>query len=127
MEATTENSSRDRETDAAGARGLINLVFAALPVLACLLGGATQKWSEGIIVALLGLYLLFAPPRVSLGLATNLVLLAFFGLTLLGFVPSHYFFASTWRAAMLHDLNIALPATLSAQPWISGSCVVSVV
>ena len=51
--------------------------LALLPVLACFLAGGTQKWGEGIVVALLGIYLLVRPPRFSLGLAINLVLLAF--------------------------------------------------
>ena len=42
---------------------------ALLPVLACFLGGATEKWSEGIVVALLGFILLVNPPRLSLGWA----------------------------------------------------------
>lgn len=125
--ATPEISARERESDTFGARSLINLAFPLLPVLACFLGGGTQKWAEGIVVALLGIYLLVSPPRVSLGLATNLVFFAFFVLTLLAFVPAHYFFPSTWRVAMTQDLNIALPNTLSAQPWISAGCMISVV
>jgi len=128
MEAgTPEISLHEREPEALGVRSLTNLAFAFLPVLACLLGGATQKWAEGIVVALLGIYLLASPPRSSLGLATNLVFFAFLILALLAFVPVHYFFQSTWRAAMVQDLNIALPNTLSAQPWISAGCMVSVV
>ena len=50
--------------------------LALLPVLACFLGGATQKWSAGIVVALLGIFVLARPPRFSLGLAINLALLA---------------------------------------------------
>ena len=36
----------------APARWWLNLAVPVLPVLACFLGGATQKWSEGIVVAL---------------------------------------------------------------------------
>ena len=50
--------------------------LALLPVLACFLGGATQKWGEGIVFALLGIFLIARPPRYSLGLAINLVLVA---------------------------------------------------
>ncbi len=41
-----------------------NAALALLPVLACFLGGATEKWAEGIVIALLGLFLLVRPPRV---------------------------------------------------------------
>ena len=34
-------------------------------------GGATAKWAEGIVVAFLGLFLIFQPPERSLGWATN--------------------------------------------------------
>ena len=127
METTTpKTSSREREFTSGG-RGLTNLAFASLPVLACFLGGTTQKWAEGLVVAILGLYLIALPPRGSLGFVTNLVFLAFFALGLVAFVPAHYFFASTWRTAMSRDLNIQLPDTVSAQPWISATCLISVV
>jgi O-antigen ligase len=119
-------SSRDRAGDAT-TRGLINVAFACLPVLACFLGGGTQKWAEGIIVAILGIYLIASPPRFSLGLATNLVFLALIALAAFAFLPAHYFFSSTWRAAMTDDLGIVLPNTVSAQPWITFGCLVSVV
>jgi len=72
---THEGSSHERHNATPG-RGLSHAFIALLPVLACFLGGGTQKWGEGIVVALLGLYLLANPPRFSLGLALNLVLLA---------------------------------------------------
>ena len=40
-----------------------DLATALLPVLACFLGGATEKWAEGIVIALLGLLLISNPPR----------------------------------------------------------------
>ena len=55
------------------------LAVALLPVLACFLGGSTEKWSEGIVVAALGLWLVFDPPRHSLGKWLNAV---FIGLIL---------------------------------------------
>ncbi len=102
-----------------------NAAFALLPVLACFLGGATEKWAEGIVVAFLGLFLLVRPPRSSLGVATNIVFLALIALAALAFSPAHYFFPSTWRAAVINDFGISLPITLTAQPWITASCLVS--
>jgi O-antigen ligase len=121
-----QTPSRDRESGAT-TRGLINVAFACLPVLACFLGGGTQKWAEGIVVAVLGIYLLVWPPRFSLGLATNLVFLALIALAALSFLPAHYFFPSTWRAAMTDDLGIVVPNTLSAQPYISVGCLLSLI
>jgi hypothetical protein len=96
--------------------------LALLPVLACFLGGATHKWAEGIIVALLGLFLVVRPPRYSLGLAINLVLFAFVLLPAVGFLPAAWFFKPAWRTTFLDDFGISLPTTLSPQPWITLTC-----
>jgi tetratricopeptide (TPR) repeat protein len=104
-----------------------NAALALLPVLACFLGGATEKWAEGIVVAFLGLFLLVRPARFSLGAATNTVFFALIVLATLAFLSARYFFPSTWRAAMINDFGISLPSTLTAQPWITASCVISLI
>src|SRR2546430_14809072 len=86
--------------------------LALLPVLACFLGGATQRWGEGIVFALLGIYLLARPPHFSLGLVINLVLVAFLLWSLIAFLPASWFFRPDWRATYLNDFGISLPATL---------------
>lgn len=103
-------------------RWLKHAFIALLPVLACFLGGATQKWGEGIVVALLGLYLLVNPPRFSLGLAINLVLLALLISAAIAFLPASWFFQPAWRASYINDFGISLPTTLSPQPWITLTC-----
>lgn len=97
----------------------------ALPVLACFLGGATQKWGEGIVVALLGLILLVDPPRRSLGLLVNAVLTAFLVCAVTAFLPATWFSLPVWRQALANDFNISLPVTLSPQPWITFGCLLS--
>src|SRR2546428_1070245 len=82
---------------------LSNGAIALLPVLACFLGGGSQKWAEGIVVALLGLYLLVRPPRASLGPATNCILLALLGLAAIAFLPARWFFMPAWRSALIND------------------------
>jgi hypothetical protein len=99
--------------------------LALLPVLACFLGGATQKWGEGIVVALLGIYLLARPPRFSLGLGVNLVLMSILLLSAIAFLPARWFFQPEWRASYVNDFGIAVPNTLSPQPWITGTCFIS--
>jgi tetratricopeptide (TPR) repeat protein len=112
---------------AAPGRWWLNLIVPALPVLACFLGGATQKWSEGIVVGLLGLILLANPPRFSLGPALNLVLLALLACVATAFLPADWFAHPAWRAALVDDFSINLPRTLSPQPWISLGCFLSFV
>src|SRR5436190_15275243 len=118
--------SQSRENqNAATTRWIANATVALLPVLACLLGGATQKWEEGLVITLLALCLLVRPPRFSLGALTNLVLLALFILAAVAFFPASWFFQSGWRAALVNDFGIQLPSTLTPQPWITLSCLVS--
>ena len=110
--------SREKQNVAA-ARWIANATIALLPVLACFLGGGTQKWEEGLIITLLALYLLVRPPRFSLGALTNLVLLALFILGAVAFFPARWFYQPEWHAALVNDFGIHLPSTLTPQPWIT--------
>lgn len=96
-----------------------------LPVVACFLGGATQKWAEGIVVALLGILLLLNPPRRSLGLAFNLIVLALIACGATAFLPAHWFLEPTWRQALVNDFGLNVGTLLSPQPWISLGCFLS--
>jgi hypothetical protein len=118
--------SQSRENqNAATTRWIANATIALLPVLACFLGGATQKWAEGLVITLLSLCLVVRPPRFSLGALTNLVLLSLFILTAVAFLPARWFFQPEWRAAFVNDFGIQLPSTLTPQPWITLSYLVS--
>ncbi len=99
--------------------------MAGLPVLACFLGGATEKWSEGIVIALLGLFLLIAPPRFSLGGWANGILIALVACAAIAFLPANWFFQPAWRTALVNDFGIQLPPMLSPQPWITLGCLIS--
>ena len=102
-----------------------DLATALLPVLACFLGGATEKWAEGIVIALLGLLLISNPPRFSLGPVFHFVLLALLACAGLAFLPADWFHQPEWRQAMVNDLGIELPKTLSPQPWVTAGCLPS--
>ena len=121
------SQSRENQKPAATTRWIANATVALLPVLACFLGGATQKWEEGLVITLLGAYLLIRPPRFSLGGVTNLVLLTLFILGAVGFLPARWFFQPEWRAALVNDFGIQLPSTLTPQPWITLTYLVSFV
>lgn len=107
------------------ARWWKNITIPMLPVLACFLGGATEKWSEGIVVVLLGVILMANPPRVSLGPVLNIVLLAIIACAATAFLPETWFPQPGWRFALASYFGISLPGTLSPQPWISLGCFVS--
>jgi hypothetical protein len=119
-----EPGSREKQ-NAAATRWIANAIIALLPVLACFLGGATQKWEEGIIITFLALYLLVRPPRFSLGALTNLVLLALFILAAVALFPARWFFQPEWRALLANDFGIQLSSMLTPQPWITLGYLVS--
>ena len=100
---------------------------ATLPVLACFLGGATEKWAEGIVVGLLGLLLMLNPPRYSLGPVLNGILLALIGCAALVYLPAHWFFQPAWRTALLNDFGIPLTDLVTPQPWLTTGCLLSFV
>src|SRR6266436_5759454 len=116
--------SREKQNVAA-TRWIANATIALLPVLACFLGGTTQKWEEGLIITILALYLLVRPPRFSLGAFTNVVLLILFMLAAVALFPARWFYQPEWHAALVNDFGIQLPSTLTPQPWITLGCLVS--
>lgn len=121
----TKQSRTHASFTAAPGRWWMNLAVPALPVIACFLGGATQKWSEGIVVALLGVILLVHPPKFSLGWGMNVILLALLACAATAFLPANWFTHPAWRAALVDDFGIHLPRTLSPQPWVSLGCFLS--
>jgi O-antigen ligase len=100
-------------------------VIALLPVLACFLGGATEKWAEGIVMAMLGLFLAVRPPRLSLGPVTNGTFIALILLAGMAFLPDRWFFVPAWRLSLIDDFGISLPATTGPQPWLTLGCLIS--
>jgi len=120
-------SQRSRTRTTSTTQWASNVFIALLPVLACFLGGSSQKWAEGIVVGLLGLYLLIRPPHASLGIATNCVFIALVVLATIAFLPADWLFIPAWRRAVVNDFGILLPSTVSPQPWLTASCLISLI
>lgn len=127
MPDSDQHSQPGRKRSVSAGQWASNYIIAVLPVLASFLGGGSPKWAEGIVVGLFGLTLLATPPRASLGLATNCLLLALVAIAASAFLPAEWFFLPDWRRAVVNDFGIALPNTLSPQPWISLSCLGSLI
>ncbi|HSV64124.1 MAG TPA: O-antigen ligase family protein [Chthoniobacterales bacterium] len=121
----TRQSRPHASFTSAPGRWLLNVAVPLLPVLACFLGGATVKWSEGIVVALFGVMLLINPPKVSLGWGINLTFLGLLLCAGTAFMPANWFLQPAWRTALVEDFGVILPGTLSPQPWISLGCFLS--
>ncbi len=102
-----------------------NTLIALVPLLACALGGATAKWAEAFVLVALALLLIFDPPRHSLGLWLNGIVVALLAVAALAFLPAAWFFQPAWRAILTNDFGIALPQTLSPQPWVTLECLLS--
>ncbi len=100
----------------------------ALPLFvafASFLGGATARWSQGIVLAGFALLLIARPPRLSLGPVLNTLALLFLALAATAFLPANWFHTPAWRVALTHDLGVSLASTLSPQPWLSLDCYVT--
>src|SRR3954464_5249369 len=102
-------------------------ILALLPVFACFLGGATEKWEEGIVLVVLGAYLVINPPQLSLGLIFNLSLIALVGFAAVTFLPHHLFYIPAWRSALTDDLSISIADSVTPQPWITAGALVNLI
>ncbi len=107
-----------------------NKAAVGISLLAPALGGGLELWAQGILLILMAILICLHPPRRSLGRIFNLMILCILLLALLAFLPAAWFSTSTtvgawpaWRDSLEKDFGVALPATLSPQPWLTAeSC-----
>src|SRR5437868_1637254 len=93
-------------------------VVLALTALAPILGGSTKLWAAASLAGATGLLFLIAPPKRSLGRLPNIAFASLVALAFVAFLPSQWFPLSDWRG-VLEKLGARLPATVSAQPWLT--------
>ena len=98
----------------------LSWAIAGLSLAAPALGGATSLGARAALVGLVAACFLGAPPRVSLGKVGNGIFLALAALALTAFLPAAWFAAPEWRQVLVANQGVALPATRSAQPWLSA-------
>lgn len=120
----TRRISRKLPSHSAGdaAAGWASFALPLLAVLASFLGGATQRWSEGIVIAAFALLLLARPPRHSLGPALNTLAILFLALAAVAFLPRRWFQVPMWRVSLANDFGIQPGPTVSVQPWLTLDC-----
>jgi len=100
--------------------GILAAVF-----LAPALGGATEPVCQSVILILIAvLVALFPPERIDLPVA--IAGGGLLGMAGLSFLPSGWFGTSDWRRAVT-QAGIALPSTLTPQPWITLHAVILLV
>ncbi len=107
-------SSRSNSSASAAAVALPVLV-----VLGAFLGGATLRWSMGMVFAGFSILLLLHPPRRSLGPWLNVVALLFVALAASAFLPARWFAVPAWRVAFTQDFGVPLASTVTVQPWLT--------
>lgn len=107
-----------------GTAGWGRALLALLPLGCVASGGATERWSEALMLLALGGVLLATPPRASLGRWMNLALVGLFLSAFVAFLPARWFFVPAWRSALTDDFGATLPTTLSPQPWLTAEAVV---
>jgi O-antigen ligase len=126
QEPEHSRSARSRASGAAAARWTA-VGLPLLIVLASFLGGATQRWSQAIVIGCFALLLLARPPRFSLGPALNTLALLFVALAAVAFLPAHWFMAPDWRIALTNDFGVQLAPMVSPQPWLTLDCLFTLV
>jgi O-antigen ligase len=95
--------------------------FAAVLALhAAWLGGATEGWSRGVALILVGLAAAVRPPLCSLGRWANAALLLLAAWSIVPLLPERWLTRSdpAWKAALADYMT--LPPTLSPQPWLTA-------
>jgi O-antigen ligase len=95
------------------------IILPLLVLLAVFFGGATQRWSEAVVIGAFSLFLLILPPRYSIGPLPGILALLFLALAAAAFLPAHWFGLPDWRVALTKDLAIQVPDTVSPQPWLT--------
>jgi O-antigen ligase/Flp pilus assembly protein TadD len=95
----------------------------SIALLAPFLGGSTERWAQGIVLMLIGGLVVFHPPRSCGARGFFLSTVALLCTGALSFLPAAWFGIPGWRWKLL-GADIALPPTLSPQPWISAECFV---
>ena len=96
--------------------------FILLPVLAltpAFLGGATELWSQGAVLLLLGLVMAVRPPRISPGKGIEAVSLALMVCAAAAFLPAAWFEIPEWRRVFVRDLGLKLGPCVTPQPLLT--------
>jgi len=93
-------------------------LLAVLVFGAVLAGGATERTTQGIVLAAMGVLMIAAPPAAWPDRKWSAVVIGLLAFTMVGLLPAAWFHRASWRAGV-EGVGIILPATLSPQPWLT--------
>jgi hypothetical protein len=97
----------------------VDVLTAALAVLAPLLSGATHLWAQSLVVLGFAALLWLSPPEQSPPRLLNALFLALAALAFLALLPAGWFPELPWRRVLTEELGLKLAPTFSPQPWLS--------
>ena len=97
--------------------------LALLVLLGPLFGVATQLWGQAMLLLALGVLLIVAPPRRAPGRVWSVISIMLRAIALTAFLPARWFPLPEWRKTLTGDFRVALPGTMSPQPWVSAHAV----
>ena len=91
----------------------------AIALIGPLFGVASQVWGQALLMLGLAVLVIIAPPRRSPGPLWCVLIGALVLIALTAFLPARWFAMPEWRKALTGEFHIALPETMSPQPWVS--------
>jgi O-antigen ligase len=95
-------------------------IIVAIALLAPMLTGGTQRWSQGVVLVLLGAAILLQPPQLFIGKPFAAMASAALAICAVAWLPATLFGETWWRHILVEELGMALPRTFSVQPWLSA-------
>jgi Flp pilus assembly protein TadD len=92
------------------------LIALAAPAL----GGSGDLWNAGIILILLGVVLIGAPPKCAPGWLFSAASIGLVCSAAAAFLPAKWFGIPAWRLELVEQFGVRLPASLTVHPWITA-------
>ena len=97
----------------------LSLGLAWFPMVLLALGNGRNPWIPALAALVVGLLLVLQPSRGRLPYSYLFVAAVIAGLPLLALLPLPASGQLDWRRILVTDHNLLLPASLSAQPWVT--------
>lgn len=95
-------------------------LIAAIPLIACFLGGGRSVFAKGVTITSVGLLVLIAPPNYRLPKLVLVALGTLVAAPLLSFLPATWMAPlPEWRVSLMTDWGISLASSATPQPWVT--------
>ncbi|MFO1499941.1 MAG: hypothetical protein U1G07_16380 [Verrucomicrobiota bacterium] len=95
----------------------VDYLIVVLALLGPALGGATELWTQALLVAGAATIMLWRPPHFPISRPLLMLFFILMALACLGFLPAAWFRTIPFRTNLVQIQQTTLPGTLSMQPW----------